>query len=157
MATTKRRKRDSRTKAHFINFKAQLVKRGLCRQCGKKRDKRSPSKVRCSRCAKAHAIYMVKFRHRAATASTKGKAKVTKRETTKKAEPLLRKRAKALRAKVRRTVKAKARTKTHAKPKARAKAKAKPRATVTPIRERRKVAKVDIFDANERQADGIPA
>lgn len=113
--TVKRKRRDRRTKKDFTNFKAQLVKRGLCRQCGKKRDKKSPSKHRCSRCAKAHALYMKKFRHRKTTASVKGKAKVLKKETHRKVTKRVGKIARPkkspkspLRAKVRKVAKVKA-------------------------------------------------
>ena len=76
----KKHKKDSRTKKDHRLRKRLLVKRGLCRQCGKRRDKGSSSTVRCSRCARIHNRYMKAYAHRPATASTKGKTTVAARE-----------------------------------------------------------------------------
>jgi hypothetical protein len=74
------KKKDRRSKKDFRLLKLKLVKEGKCRQCGRKREKTSPSTIRCLACAKTHARYMNDRRHRPATASKKGRAKVQARE-----------------------------------------------------------------------------
>lgn len=73
-----KKRKDRRSKKDHRLRKLRLVKQGRCRQCGRKRT--GKSKSRCRICLAALRVQQRARRHRPATATKKGRAKVLKRE-----------------------------------------------------------------------------
>lgn len=60
---TGKQTKDTHKPGYSAKLKAQAVKDGKCRQCFKKRDKKSPSTVRCSKCDARHRELAKKYAH----------------------------------------------------------------------------------------------
>lgn len=60
---TGKQTKDSHPQDYHAKLKRAAVKQGKCRQCFQKRDKKSPSAVRCTACYRRHREQMKKYRH----------------------------------------------------------------------------------------------